>query len=101
MTEFPVIHTNFWDAVLAVPVIIIVTQLIKIFLPIPRAYIPALASFLGLMMSVFYSHRHNLWAGLFMGFFYGSAAIGSYSSLKTSILAYRNGSGNKKKKTHP
>ncbi|MBS2970523.1 hypothetical protein J9317_17390 [Metabacillus sp. KIGAM252] len=89
MTEFPVIHTNFWDVVLAVPAIIILTQLIKIFLPIPRPYIPTVASILGLMISIFFSHRHNLWAGLFMGFFYGSAAIGSYASLKTSILAYR------------
>jgi hypothetical protein len=33
------------------------------------------------------SHRHNLVAGLFMGWFYGYAAIGFYASLKTTILA--------------
>lgn len=27
--DFPTIHTNFWDAVIGVPVVLIVTQLIK------------------------------------------------------------------------
>ncbi|WLR61809.1 hypothetical protein [Guptibacillus hwajinpoensis] len=84
---FPVIHTNFWDAVLAIPLVMILTQLIKIFTPIPRTFVPTLAIILGLLISVFYSHRHHLVAGLFMGYFYGYAAIGNYASLKTSLLA--------------
>lgn len=28
---FPIIHTNFWDAVIAVPVVMILTQAIKVF----------------------------------------------------------------------
>lgn len=28
--DFPTIHTNFWDAVIAIPILIILTQLIKI-----------------------------------------------------------------------
>jgi cell shape-determining protein MreD len=88
--DFPTIHTNFWDAVIAVPLVLIVTQLIKVFLHVPRKFIPSIALIVGLLISVFYSHRHSLIAGIFMGWFYGYAAIGSYSSLKTTIIAFRN-----------
>lgn len=98
MNEFPVIHTNFWDAFLAIPVTLISTQIVKLLSPIPRVYIPTVATVIGLAISVFYSHRHDLWAGLFMGFLYGSAAVGSYSSLKTAITAYRNGATNNERK---
>ncbi|KIL50603.1 hypothetical protein KP78_06040 [Jeotgalibacillus soli] len=43
---------------------------------------------MGLLISVFISHRGHLVAGIFMGWFYGYAAIGSYASLKTSIVSY-------------
>jgi cell shape-determining protein MreD len=88
--DFPTIHTNFWDAVIAVPLVLIVTQLIKVFLHVPKKFIPSIALVVGLLISVFYSHRHSLIAGIFMGWFYGYAAIGSYSSLKTTIIAFRN-----------
>ncbi|WP_273851524.1 hypothetical protein [Guptibacillus spartinae] len=94
---FPVVHTNFWDAVLAIPLVMILTQLIKIFTPIPRTFVPTLAIILGLLISVFYSHRHHLVAGLFMGYFYGYAAIGNYASLKTTLLAYKK---KRRKKEH-
>jgi cell shape-determining protein MreD len=87
--DFPNIHTNFWDAVIAVPVVMILTQMIKVFFKLPKKYIPSIALLIGLFISVFISHRHSLLAGLFMGYFYGYAAIGSYASLKTAILAYR------------
>ncbi|MFD2443910.1 hypothetical protein ACFSO7_07915 [Bacillus sp. CGMCC 1.16607] len=90
MEQFPIIHTNFWDAIIAVPIVIIITQLIKLFLPISRSFIPTIANLIGLIISIIFAHPHNLWAGIFMGFFYGNAAVGVYSSLKTSILAYRN-----------
>lgn len=52
--DFPIIHTNFWDAVTAVPIILIVTQIIKIFLKVPKKYVPsiAIALALGLIISV-------------------------------------------------
>ncbi|WP_066187392.1 MULTISPECIES: hypothetical protein [Gracilibacillus] len=87
--EFPTIHTNIWDGTIAVPVIIILTQCIKVF-PIPRQFYPTVASILGFIISIFISHRHDLWAGVFMGAFYGGAAIGTYSSLKTSWVAFKN-----------
>ena len=87
--DFPLIHTNFWDAVIAVPTVMIITQLLKVFLKVPKMYIPTIALAAGLIISIFISHRHNLIAGLFMGWFYGYAAIGSYASLKTTIIAYR------------
>jgi MFS superfamily sulfate permease-like transporter len=88
--DFPTIQTNFWDAVIAVPTVMILTQLIKIFLKVPRSFVPTIALILGLCFSLFISHRHNLIAGLFMGWFYGYAAIGTYASLKTALQVYRN-----------
>lgn len=89
MMDFPTIQTNFWDAVLAVPIVMVVTQLLKIFLKIKKPYVPTLALILGLCFSIFISHRQHLFSGIFMGWFYGYAAIGSYASLKTAILSFR------------
>ncbi|TCJ02606.1 hypothetical protein [Cytobacillus praedii] len=88
--DFPTIHTNFWDAVIAVPCVLVLTQLIKIFLKLPKQFVPTIALIIGLAISIFISHRHNIVAGLFMGWFYGYAAIGSYASLKTTIIYFRN-----------
>jgi glycerol-3-phosphate acyltransferase PlsY len=88
MMGFPTIQTDFWDGVIAVPLVVIITQLFKVF-PIPRQYFPTIASVIGYIISIFFSHRHDLWAGIFMGAFYGAAAVGTYSSLKTSWLAFR------------
>ncbi|MGE7977305.1 hypothetical protein [Psychrobacillus sp. NPDC093200] len=87
--NFPLIHTNFWDAVIAIPVIIIITQIIKILFRVQSKNVPFIALILGLIISVFISHRHHIVAGLFMGWFYGYAAIGNYSALKVSLRAYR------------
>ncbi len=87
--NFPIIHTNFWDALIAVPVIIILTQLIKVLFKIPRKFVPLTAQVFGLIISVFISHRHSLIAGLFMGWFYGYAAIGNYAALKTAFIAFK------------
>ncbi|MBB6444381.1 hypothetical protein [Bacillus benzoevorans] len=86
---FPTIHTNFWDAVIAIPIIIILTQVLKLIFKTPKKYVPLIALLLGLFISIFISHKGSLWAGVFMGFFYGYAAIGSYASLKTTLLSYR------------
>jgi hypothetical protein len=90
IVDFPTIHTNFWDAVIAVPIVMFVTQLIKIFTKVNRKYVPTIALILGLGISIFISHRHHFIGGVFMGWFYGYAAIGSYSSLKTTIKSIRN-----------
>ncbi|WP_449536375.1 hypothetical protein [Ferdinandcohnia sp. Marseille-Q9671] len=87
--DFPTIHTNFWDAVIAIPVIMILTQAMKVFMHIPKKYIPTVALVLGLLISVFISHRNNVASGLFMGWFYGYAAIGNYAALKTAFVVYR------------
>lgn len=86
--EFPDIHTNFWDAVIAVPLVVVLTQIFKIF-PIPRKYFPTIATIFGFLVSIFISHRGDIYAGLFMGGFYGTAAVGLYSSLKTAWIAYK------------
>lgn len=87
--EFPDVHTNIWDGVIAVPFIVIITQIFKLF-PIPKQYFPTIASILGFLISIFISHRDNLSAGIFMGAFYGAAVVGTCSSLKTSWLAFKN-----------
>ncbi len=89
MTEFPIIHTNIWDAIWAIPVIMVAVILLKIFIHIPSKHIPFCATLVGLFISVFISHRHSLSAGIFMGFFYSAAAIGTYATLKTTLKAYR------------
>lgn len=89
MEHFPIIHTNFWDALIAVPLVVIITQLIKLFFPIPKAVIPSMATIIGLAFSLLIAHPFNFWAAIFMGFFYGNAAVGVYASLKTMIFAYR------------
>lgn len=89
IVDFPTIHTNFWDAVVAVPIVMFVTQLIKVFTKVNRKYVPTIALILGLGISIFISHRHHFIAGVFMGWFYGYSAIGSYSSLKTTINSIR------------
>lgn len=88
--DFPTIHTNFWDAVLAIPSVMVLTQLLKISFKIPEQYVPTLALVIALSISIFISHRHDIVAGLFMGWFYGYAAIGSYASLKTTVTFFRN-----------
>ncbi|MGG1574246.1 hypothetical protein [Fictibacillus sp. NRS-1165] len=97
MEVFPVIHTNFWDGVLAVPIVLILTQLVKLFTPLPRALIPTAALVIGLVLSIFYSHRQDLIAGIVMGFFYGYAAIGSYAASRNSWCAFK---AKQRKKEH-
>ncbi|WP_079478588.1 hypothetical protein [Halobacillus salinus] len=89
MEEFPIIHTNVWDAVVAVPTVLILTQILKKVFPIPKAVVPSLASLLGFIISIFFAHRDSLPAGIFMGAFYGNAAVGVYASIKTSYIAYK------------
>ena len=92
--DFPSIHTNIWDAVFSVPVVLILTQIIKLFIRPPKTLVPFIALIIGLLISIFISHKNHLVAGLFMGWFYGYAAIGSYASLKTSIISFRKRSKN-------
>lgn len=87
--NFPTIHTNFWDEVIAIPIVMVLTQVLKIFFKVPKKYVPLIALIIGLIISIFFSHRGDLTAGVFMGYFYGYSAIGSYASLKTTIISYR------------
>ncbi|TQR17294.1 hypothetical protein [Psychrobacillus soli] len=90
MTKFPIIQTNIWDSLWAAPIIIVLTEILKVMLPIRSQYISTIATAIGLIISIFISHPHDLSAGISMGFFYSGAAIGSYSSIKTSLTSYRN-----------
>ncbi|ETT81012.1 hypothetical protein MKZ08_15150 [Viridibacillus sp. FSL R5-0477] len=88
--NFPIIHTNFWDAVIAIPIIMIITQLFKIIYHTPSKFVPTISLFFGLFISIFISHRHDFFAGIFMGWFYGYAAVGNYAALKCTLISYRN-----------
>ena len=86
--DFPTIHTNFWDAVIAVPSVMIITQMIKMLLKVPKKFIPTIALIIGLIISIFISHRVLRW-----GHIYGMVLwlfSSCYASLKTSVIAFRN-----------
>ena len=87
--EFPMIHTNIWDAVWAIPLILVVIVLLKILFKLPETWFSTAATVTGLVLSIFISHPGNLAAGIFMGFFYGGAASGTIYSLKVWFIAYR------------
>ncbi|MFJ7726859.1 hypothetical protein ACIQXV_11910 [Neobacillus sp. NPDC097160] len=93
--DFPTIKTNVWDVILAIPIILLLTQFFKVIFKIPKWLVPSIALILGLGISIFVSHKHNILAGIFMGWFYGYAAIGTYASLKTNLITYRNKSSKK------
>lgn len=89
LNEFPVIHTNIWDAVWAIPVILVVIILLKVLFKLSETWFSTAATVTGLILSVFISHPGNLIAGIFMGFFYGGAASGTIYSMKIWFIAYR------------
>jgi hypothetical protein len=89
LTELPVIHTNIWDTIWAIPVIVVVVLMTKVFFKVPTAWLSTVATVVGLVLSIFISHPGNLSAGIFMGFFYGSAALGFMYSVRNSFIAYR------------
>ncbi|MEM1505575.1 hypothetical protein RG959_19410 [Domibacillus sp. 8LH] len=86
--NFPTIHTNFWDAIIAVPLVMILTQIIKLKFKPPKAMVPTIALVIGLLLAVLISHPYHFSSGLFMGWFYGYAAVGSYASLKANVIAF-------------
>ncbi len=90
LNEFPVIHTNIWDAFWAIPVILIALIVLKMVFKLPSSWVSTAATVIGLCLSIFISHPRNLSAGIFMGFFYGGAAVGVIYSLKASYFAFRN-----------
>ncbi len=89
LNEFPVIHTNIWDAFWAIPVIIFIIILLKISFKMPETYFSTAATVIGLLLSIFISHPGNLAAGVFMGFFYGGVASGTIYSVKIWFISYR------------
>lgn len=89
LNEFPVIHTNIWDAFWAIPVILIGLILLKVLFKLPSSWLSTAATIIGLCLSIFISHPRNLAAGIFMGFFYGGAAVGVIYSMKASYFAFR------------
>lgn len=88
MEAFPVIQTNFWDAVIAVPIVVIITLIIKWLFHASNLFMPTIANILGLIISIFFAHKGNIGAGIFMGFFYGNAAVGVYYSIKVTLQSY-------------
>ncbi|WP_438314333.1 hypothetical protein [Sporosarcina sp. FA9] len=90
MNELPTIHTNIWDAIWAIPAILLVLIILKTIFKLSESWFSTVATATGLFLSIFISHRGNLPAGIFMGLFYGSAAMGAIYSVKTWYMSYRN-----------
>lgn len=88
-TEYPIVHTNIWDAFWAVPVVLVIVLAAKWLFGVKSSWLSSIATVSALLLSVFVSHRGNLAAGIFMGFFYSGAAIGIVYLIKQSYLAYR------------
>lgn len=88
--DYPTIHTNIWDGLIAIPIVLLFTQLAKTALHLKPTYVPTIATLFGLAISIFISHPHNLSSGIFMGFLYGGAAVGMHASLTTTWRAFRN-----------
>ena len=65
--DFPTIHTNFWDAVIAVPSVMIITQMIKMFLKVPKKFIPTIALIIGLIVFDLYKPQRVLRCGHIYG----------------------------------
>ncbi|MFS0690271.1 hypothetical protein AB1K89_13645 [Sporosarcina sp. 179-K 8C2 HS] len=89
LNEYPIIHTNIWDAVWAVPVVLLIVLAAKWLFHVRSSWLSTVATVSALLLSIFISHRGNLPAGIFMGFFYSGAAIGVLYSVKQSFLAIR------------
>ncbi len=87
--EFPLIHTNIWDAFWAIPAILLCVLLLKLFFKLPESWFSTAATIIGLILSIFISHPGNWAAGIFMGFFYGGAASGTIYSMKVWYKGYR------------
>ena len=88
-TETPVIHTNMWDALWAVPVVLLIVMAAKWLFGVRSSWLSTVSTVAALLLSIFVSHRGDLSAGIFMGFFYSGAAMGVLYSIKQSLLAYR------------
>lgn len=89
LNEFPVIHTNIWDAFWAIPVILVVIIIFYFIFKVSETWFSTIATVTGLILSIFISHPGNLAAGIFMGLFYGAAATGTIYSLKIWFIVYR------------
>ena len=75
--EFPTIHTNVWDALWAIPAILLGIFLLKVLFKLSESWFSTATTIIGLILSIFISHPGNLPAGVFRGFFYGGAASGT------------------------
>lgn len=88
-SQYPIVHTNIWDAFWAVPLVLLIVLVAKWVFKVQTSWLSTVATIAGLFISIFFSHRGNLPAGIFMGLFYGGAVIGLIYSFKNSYLAYR------------
>ncbi|WP_078391142.1 hypothetical protein [Shouchella patagoniensis] len=88
--DYPTIHTNIWGGLIAIPTVVLFTQLTKTILHLKPSYVLTVPTLFGLAISIFISHPHNLSSGIFMGFLYGGAAVGMHASLTTTWWAFRN-----------
>ncbi len=67
--EFPIIHTNVWDAFWAIPAILLGIFLLKVLFKLPESWFSTAATIIGLILSIFISHPRKLARWYFHGLF--------------------------------
>ena len=65
--DFPTIHTNFWDAVIAVPSVMIITQIIKILLRVQKKVCTHDSTYNRIIVLHFYKPQRRLSGWNFYG----------------------------------
>ena len=76
LTEFPVIHTNIWDAIWAIPVIVVVVLVMKAFFKLSTAWLSTVATIVGLAAFHFHQSSREFVSRNFHGLFLRWCRIG-------------------------
>jgi ABC-type uncharacterized transport system permease subunit len=77
-------------ATATVPVVVALTQMIKMTGFISEKYMPFVAIAMGILVSFLFAHESRDWsANILAGILFGLAGSGLYSGLKASAVAFR------------
>jgi hypothetical protein len=73
-----------------VPIVVALTQMIKVTGFINEKYMPFVAIAMGILVSFLFAHESRDWsANILAGILFGLAGSGLYSGLKASAVAFR------------
>lgn len=99
MWETELINSITLGATATVPIVVALTQMIKMTGKINDKYMPFIAILMGVLVSFLFAHETRDWsANLLAGILFGLAGSGLYSGLKASSVALRQEKINKLEK---